>query len=141
MSEHFRTAEDYELFIYTLSERFPIIKRSTIRFIRIGSSLARVAGELFFENDLKLVIRERVIFNRLPITLDWYGYEIYQKDRKISWYDPQPHPNDPSLQNTFPHHKHIHPNIKNNRISAPNMSFTQPNIIALISEIESIIEK
>ena len=47
MSEHFRTLEDYELFLYTLAERFPAVRRSTITFIRRGLSLARVAGELF----------------------------------------------------------------------------------------------
>lgn len=87
------------------------------------------------------MIRERVLFNRLPIKLDWYGYEIYQGDQKISWYDPQPHPNDEALQTTFPHHKHIHPNIKHNRIPAPNINFTEPNIIALISEIRSILDQ
>jgi len=47
VSEHFRTLEDYELFLYTLAERFPAVRRSTITFIRRGLSLARVAGELF----------------------------------------------------------------------------------------------
>ncbi len=47
-----------------------------------------------------------------------------------------PHPNDASLASTMPHHKHIHPDIKHHRIPAPNMSFTQPNLPALLEEIE-----
>jgi len=33
------------------------------------------------------------------------------------------------------------PYIKHNRIPAPEMSFTQPNLPALIREIETIIKK
>jgi hypothetical protein len=44
-----RTSEDYELFLYTLTEQFVSIRRSTITFVRLGSSLARVAGEVFFD--------------------------------------------------------------------------------------------
>ena len=88
--------------------------------------------------NLGLVIRERVLVHRLPIVLDWYGYEIYRGEEKIFWYDPQPHPNDEELQSTYPHHKHILPEIKHNRIPAANMSFEQPNLPALISEIESL---
>lgn len=67
MSNHFRTPEDYEFFLYSLIEEFPAVKRSTITFIRIGSSLARVAGEIYFDNDIRLVVRERVLYHRLPI--------------------------------------------------------------------------
>ena len=136
MSHPFRTPDDYELYLYSLAESFPSIKRSTITFIRRGSSLAKVTGELFFNNDIRLVIRERILYDRLPIVLDWYGYEVYKGQEKVYWYYSQPHPNDESLQSTHPHHKHIHPDIKHNRIPAPNMSFEQPNLPPLISEIE-----
>jgi len=39
-----------------------------------------------------------------------------------------------------PHHKHILPHIKHHRFSAPNMSFIQPHLAALIQEIEKLIE-
>lgn len=138
MSNPFRTPEDYELYLYTLAEKFPSIRRSTITFIRLGSSLARVAGELYFKNDIQLVVRERVLYRSLPIILDWYGYEVYRGEEKLYWYDSQPHPNDEALQSTQPHHKHIPPDIKHNRIPAVNMSFAQPNLPALIGEIESL---
>ena len=140
MNERFRTPEDYELFLYSLTEIYPEIKRSTITFIRLGSTLTRVSGELFFENDIRLVVRERVLYHRLPIILDWYGYEVYRGKEKLYWYDSQPHPNEKSLQSTHPHHKHIPPDIKHNRIPAPNISFTQPNIPALVLEIKKLIE-
>jgi len=138
MSNPFRTEEDYELYLYTLIEKYPSIKRSTITFIRLGSTLTRVAGDIFFENDIRLVVRERVLYHRLPIVLDWYGYEVFRGEEKLYWYDSQPHPDDEALQSTHPHHKHIPPDIKHNRIPAANMSFTQPNLPALISEIESL---
>jgi hypothetical protein len=141
MSNPFRTPEDYELFLYTLTEQFPIIQRSTVVFIRRGTTLARVAGELFFEHDIKLVIRERILYHRLPLIIDWYGYEVWRGEEKLYWYDSQPHPNDPALQSAYPHHKHIPPDIKHNRIPAPEMSFTQPNLPVLIREIESLIEE
>jgi len=138
MSHPFRTPEDYELFLYTLTEQFPSIRGSTVTFIRRGASLARVAGELQFDHEIRLVVRERLLFDRLPVVLDWYGYEVWRREEKLYWYDSQPHPDDPQLQSTHPHHKHIPPDIKHNRIPAPEMSFTQPNLPALIRGIESL---
>lgn len=138
MNNPFRSPEDYELYLYSLAEIFPDVKRSTITFIRLGATLARVAGELIFKNGTRLVVRERVLYDRLPIILDWYGYEVYRGEEKLFWYDPQPHPNDEALQSTHPHNKHIPPDIKHNRIPAANMSFTQPNFPALVKEIASL---
>jgi len=141
MSEHFRTPEDYELFLYTLAERFSSVRRSTITFIRRGISLARVVGELFFGHKIRLVVRERLIYDRLPMVVDWYGYEVWRGDEKLYWYDSQPHPDDPLLQGTYPHHKHIPPDIKHHRVPAPGMSFTQPNLLKLIPEIETLVQQ
>lgn len=141
MSEYFRTPEDYELFLYTLAEQFSCVRRSTLTFIRRGVSLARVAGELFFDHEVRLVVRERLLYNRLPMVIDGYGYEIWQGNKKLCWYDSQSHPNDVLLQSTHPHHKHIPPDIKHHRVPAPEMSFTQPNLMKLISEIELLIRQ
>jgi len=132
---------DYELFLYTITEQFPSVKRSTVTFVRRGATLARVAGELSFELDIRLVVRERILYRRLPAVMDWYGYEVWRGEAKLYWYDSQPHPNDPSLHSTHPHHKHIPPDIKHNRIPAPDMSFTRPNLPTLIAEIEALIEQ
>ena len=85
--------------------------------------------------------RERLLYDRLPITIDGYGYEVWQGKDKLYWYDAQPHPNDPNLQLTHPHHKHIPPDIKHNRIPARDISFTQPNLPTLIREIEQMIRE
>jgi hypothetical protein len=139
MSDAFRSPGDYELFLYTLADRFPSIRRSTLAFIRRGVSLARVSGELYFEAEFRLVVRERLLYQRLPLVLDWYGYEAWRGEEKLFWYDPQPHPDEPDLQSTHPHHKHIPPDIKHHRVPAPAMSFTQPNLPVLIREIEQLL--
>lgn len=141
MNNPLRTPEDYALFLYTLSEQFESVRRSTVTFIRRGASLARVAGEFTFDADFRLVVRERVLYDRLPAVIDEYGYEVWQGDEKLFWYDSQPHPNDPGLQSTHPHHKHVPPDIKHHRIPAPHMSFTQPNLPALIREIALLMEQ
>jgi hypothetical protein len=139
MNNLLRTPEDYELFLYTLIERFSSVRRSTVTFVRRGATLARVAGELYFDYDIRLVIRERLVWHRSPIAIDWYGYEVWRADKKLYWYDSQPHPHDPSLQTSHPHHKHVLPNAKHHRIPAPQMSFHQPNLPVLIEEIETLI--
>ena len=140
MTDPFRSPEDYELFLYTLTGRFPSIQRSTLTFVRRGHSLARVSGEIFFARNIRLVIRERLVFDRLPILIDGYGYEVWMGEEKLYWYDPQPHPNEPSLQSTHPHHKHVPPEMKHHRIPAPEMSFSRPNLPALIQEIERLLD-
>jgi hypothetical protein len=141
MTEQFRSIEDYELFLYTLADRFPVVLRSTVTLVRLGSTLARVAGDLFFAHDVRLVVRERLLYRHSPIVLDNYGYEIWHGAQKMYWYDPQPHPDDATLQGTHPHHKHVPPNIKQNPIPAPEMSFARPNIPVLIQEIEALIDR
>lgn len=139
MNNPLRTPEDYELYLYTIKDLFHFIQHSTLTFIRRGSSLARVSGELHFAHKIRLVIRERITFDRLPAVIDYYGYEVWQGDKKLYWYDSQPHPGDLDLQSTHPHHKHIPPNIKHNRIPAPEMRFSQPNLTNLIYEIKSLL--
>ena len=141
MNNPLRTSEDYELFLYTLTEKFPSVRHSTITFVRRGASLARVAGELFFDHEIRLVVLERILYHRLPAIIDWYGYEVWQRDETLYWYDSQPHPDDLDLQSTHPHHKHIPPDIKHHRIPAPEMSFSRPNLSMLIWEIEAFIKR
>jgi len=141
MSKPLRTSEDYELFLYALTDQFPSVRRSTVTLIRHGATLARVTGELYFDGGVRLVVRERLVYHRLPVVIDWYGYEVCRGNEKLYWYDSQPHPSDPALQSTDPHHKHIPPDIKHHRIPAPEMSFTQPNLPKLIREIEALINE
>ena len=132
-----RSFEDYELFIYSLVERFPSIRRSSLVCARRGATLVRVAGEVYFDQGIRLVVRERLIFDRLPALIESYGYEVWRGEEKLYWYDSQPHPDDPALKSTHPHHKHVPPDLKHHRIPAPEMSFERPNLPALIGEIEA----
>ena len=139
MNDPLRTPEDYELFLYTIAELFSSVRRSTLTFVRRGTSLARVAGELYFDHDIRVIVRERLVYSRLPAVIDWYGYEVWRGAEKLFSYDPQPHASDISLQSTHPHHKHIPPGIKHNRIPAPNISFTRPNRPEIIQEVDALI--
>ena len=139
MNDPFRTPEDYELFIYSLVDQYPEVILSTLTYIRVGATMARVTGHLKFEKGYKLSVRERLVFDRLPLVLDAYSYEIWLGEEKLAWYDPQPHPDDRSLQSTYPHHKHTPPGIKHHRIPAPGLSFSQPNLPVLIQEIIDLI--
>ncbi|RMF27738.1 MAG: hypothetical protein D6759_17135 [Chloroflexi bacterium] len=69
-----------------------------------------------------------------------YGYEVYRGQERLYWYDDFPHPDDPALASTYPHHKHVPPDIKRHRIPAPEISFTRPNLPVIIREIEALIE-
>ena len=54
---------------------------------------------------------------------------------------PQPHPNNTELQSTHPHHKHVPPDIKHQRIPAPGMSFDQPNLPLVIEEVQRLVKE
>lgn len=140
MTNALRNTADYELFIYTVAQQFPVVRRSTLTFARLGASLARVAGALHFDHDVRLVVRERLLYDRSPMIIDWYGYEVWLGEEKLFWYDSQPHPNEPELQDTHPHHKHIPPDIKHHRVPAPEMNFARPNLPVLIREIENLLQ-
>ncbi len=127
----FRT---YAELIYSLQERYSIVQRSTLVLATIGPTLAKLEGQVTFGGDVVLDIWELVDFEAGRIL--HYSYEIYQAGEKIVWYDPFEHPHIPELASTNPHHKHVSPDIKHNRIPAPGISFEEPNLLFLIQEIE-----
>lgn len=136
----FQSLRDYEEFIYTLKQQFPSIQRSTLVVIPRGKRVAVVKGELTFIQGYRITIQERLSFDAGLIVIEFYGYELWHNADKIAWYDAQPHPKDPALASTYPHHKHAPPIINRNRIPAPQMSFTRPNLPVAIQEIEKLIE-
>ncbi len=135
----FQSLREYEEFVYTLRERFPAIERSTLVVIPRGKRVAVVQGELAFAKGYRITIKERLSLDADLVVIESYGYELWHNADKIAWYDTQPHPDDPDLQSTHPHHKHVLPDIKHNRAPAPEMSFTQPNLAALIQEMETLV--
>ena len=68
-------------------------------------------------NGLRLRLREEIDFEAALIAA--YGYEVDRGSERLFWYDDFPHPADPSLVSTFPHHKHVPPDIRRHRIPAP----------------------
>ncbi len=112
------------------------VKRSTLSVWSDSPYSGIVEGEVFFANGIWLRLREELDFDAAMITS--YGYEMYRREKRLYWYDDFPHPNDPVLAATFPHHKHVPPDIKRNRIPAPDMSFTRPNLAVLIQEAEEL---
>ncbi|HFE67132.1 MAG TPA: hypothetical protein ENJ93_07710 [Chloroflexi bacterium] len=107
--------------------------------IRRGKRTAVLKGEVIFAHGYRISIQERLSLDFGTVEIEFYGYELWHNAEKIAWYDAQPHPNNPALASTHPHHKHIPPDIKHNRIPAPNMSFIQPNLSALVEEIQKLI--
>ena len=128
----------YSRFVVELLSQ-PPVERSTVTVWSASPYTGIAEGEVFFTNNIRLRIREELDFDAGLITS--YGYEVYRGTERLYWYDDFPHPNDSSLASTFPHHKHVPPNIKRNRIPAPEISFTQPNLPILIQEIEEFIKK
>jgi hypothetical protein len=124
----------YGKLIYSLQERYPSVQRCTLVLATIGPTLAKFEGQVIFEGDVVLDVWELVDFAAGQIRN--YSYEIYQAGEKIAWYDPFEHPHIAELASTYPHHKHISPDLKHNRIPAPSISFKQPNLPTLIEEIE-----
>ncbi len=126
--------QTYGEFIYTLPEQYPSIRRSTLVLATIGPTLAKLEGQLIFGQRITLDVWELVDFDRQQILK--YSYEIYNSDEKICWYDPFEHPNVPELSSTYPHHKHLPPDIKHHRVPAPGIRFDHPNLLHLIEEIQ-----
>jgi hypothetical protein len=130
---------DYELFIYSLQDRYPIIETTTLVVVRQASDVATIEGDLVFRKGFRLRVMEVVRFDLDPPRISSYGYEVWRGTEKLYWYDSQPHPNDPALAGSVPHHKHIPPDIKHHRVSAPHMSFADPNLPGLIAEIDQML--
>lgn len=129
---------EYSHFIANLLDR-PGVKNSTLTAWSDSPYTGIAEGDVFFTNGLRLRVREELDFGDGIIMS--YGYEVYQGAERLYWYDDFPHPNDPGLLSSYPHHKHIPPNIKHNRIPAPKISFTRCNLPVLIQEIEDVYGK
>lgn len=135
----FSSLRDYELFLYSLRELFPNILTSTIALVRRGAQIAIVSGEVVFINNYRLIAYEVLNAGQVSPRITSYGYEVWRGEEQLYWYDSQPHPNNPDLASTHPHHKHVPPDIKHTRIPAPGLSFTSPNLPLLIHEVEQLL--
>lgn len=129
---------EYQTFVYSIQEQFVSVSFSTLTLAQRGVSIVELIGELHFVSRHKLIVYERLRWRDNRLTLLTYGYEVWLDAEKLYWYDSQPHPHIPELSSTHPHHKHIPPDIKHNRIPAPGLSFSAPNLPFLIREIEKL---
>ena len=130
-----QSLSDYSRYVAELLGQ-PNVQSSTVAVWSDSPYTSVAEGEVFFVNGLRLRMREEVDLDARLITS--YGYEVYRGEERLYWYDDFPHPNDPKLASTMPHHKHVPPDIKHNRLPAPNISFTRPNLPVLIEEIEEV---
>ena len=126
-----KSVANYSRFVTEFLHR-PSVERSTVAVW----SDSRYTGEVFFSNGIRLRLREELDFDAELITA--YGYEVYRGADRLYWYDDFPHPHDPDLASTFPHHKHVLPDIKHHRVPAPGIGFDQPNLPTLVQEIEGL---
>jgi hypothetical protein len=99
----------------------------------IGASLAKLEGRVECEGGISLEVWELIDFSTKRIRS--YSYEVYRASEKICWYDSWEHPEIPALASTFPHHRHLPPNLRDNRLPAPGISFEAPNIDVVVEDV------
>lgn len=126
---------EYSRFLAAILDRSDV-ERSTLAVWSESPHTGTAEGEIMLVGGWRLRIREELDFEEGRITS--YGYEVYRGQERLYWYDDFPHPNDPTLATTFPHHKHIPPDIKHHRVPAPALSFERPNLPALLQEIDRL---
>ena len=130
-----RSLASYSTFVAALLSR-PSVQQSTVTVWSVGRYTGTAEGKVFFSNGCRLRMLEILDFDaRLIVS---YGYEVYQGEERLYWYDDAEHLHNPSLASSFPHHKHVLPDIKHHRIPALGLSFIHPNLPFIIQEIESL---
>jgi len=128
----FPPRDAYERFVYSLPATHPEIQSSTLHLYTNSPTTCFIRGSIWFQNGLELRVFEYLDFSDEEL-LDYY-YAVFCSQKRIRWYDPQPHPENPKLASTFPHHLHEPPDIKHNRKPAPGLSFQTPNLPTLIAD-------
>jgi hypothetical protein len=131
-----RSLTRYGRFVAELLDS-PLVRRSTVAVWSDSPYTGTAEGEIWFAGGLRLRIREELDFEAGLITA--YGYEIHRGDERLCWYDDFPHPDDSTLAATYPHHKHVPPDVKHHRVPAPEMEFSHPNLPVLLREIEDLL--
>jgi hypothetical protein len=128
---------DYCFLLASLPDQFPSILSSTLKAYTISPLTAEVEGCLTFEGGYVLNVWELIDLSGR--TIRSYSYELDCAGERVWWYDPTEHPGDITLRSSYPHHKHVPPDLRHHRMPAPGLSFTEPNLPFLIHEIETIL--
>lgn len=134
----FPSQAEYERLLYGLADAYPQIAQATLRLYSTSALTAVVEGSLYFHNGLELRVLEVLDFKYHRFRR--YSYTVFSHGEKIRWYDPQPHPENPALAATFPHHRHEPPDIKHNRVPASGIGFDTPNLPQLIADCVALGE-
>jgi hypothetical protein len=132
----FPSRPEYERLVYGLPDDYPEVVGSTLYLYSTSALTAIVEGRVTLHNGLVLHVIEALDFKIGRIR--HYSYTVFRGDERIRWYDSQPHPENPALAETFPHHLHEPPDIKHNRKPAPGISFAEPNLPTLIADCIAI---
>lgn len=132
----FPSRSEYERLIYSLPETHPEIESSALHLYTNSPTSCFVRGSIWFSNGLELRVFEYLDLSDGEL-LD-YSYTVIRDDERVRWYDPQPHPENPDLASTFPHHLHDLPDLKHNRKPAPGISFDSPNLPTLIADCRAL---
>jgi hypothetical protein len=128
----FPSRDAYERFVYSLPATHPEIQSSTLRLYTNSPTTCFIRGSIWLQNEVEIRVFEYLDFSDEEL-LDYY-YAVFRGQERVRWYDPQPHPENPELASTFPHHLHEPPDIKHNRKPAPGISFQAPNLPTLIAD-------
>lgn len=122
----------YSAFVYALAGRHPFVTGSTLALVPIGATLAKLEGRIECRGGIHLEVWELIDFVEKRIRT--YSYEVYRGGEKICWYDSWEHPEIPALAITFPHHKHLPPKLRDNRVPAPGISYESPNLDVVLED-------
>ncbi|PKO21864.1 MAG: hypothetical protein CVU38_12475 [Chloroflexi bacterium HGW-Chloroflexi-1] len=128
------TYGEYTRLVFFLLADRSTVAGHTLAVFTVNRTGGITRGEVIFRSGHVLRVFEQLDFVAHRILK--YSYELTFQGETLWWYDSMPHPTVPELQSTHPHHKHVPPDIKHQRIPAPEMSFTRPNLPFLIELIE-----
>jgi len=123
----------YSAFVYALRERHPFVTGSTLTLAPVGATLAKLEGRVECRGGFHVEVWELVDFATRRIRT--YSYEVYRGGEKVCWYDAWEHPEIPALASTFPHHKHVLPDLRDNRVPAPGIRFDAPNLDVVLEDL------
>ena len=133
MSHPLDDFDRYSVLVYMLAERHHLITNSSLSLARIGATLAKLEGGIECHGALRLEVWELIDFSTHRIR--HYSYEVYHGAEKVRWYGHWEHPEIPELTATFPHHKHLPPTLRLNRVPAPGLCFDAPNLPFVLEEV------
>ena len=136
MSSALADIGSYSAFIYALAERHPEVINSRLILVPIGATLAKVEGRIECRGNLRVEVFELIDFADHRIRT--YSYEVFVGEEKVCWYDHWEHPEIPALRTTFPHHQHRLPDLRNNRVPAPGISFRSPNLDVVLADLRAL---